>query len=172
MPRSNHANVVRDIDYMRNCHANADNRNCIKTHAPQIVFLFCFCLIWFPTSQSTIFQLCWDRSSCVEPVLNKDKCDLLKDTTQWRRWGSTGPSVSSQALYHWATALKGILVIIYFVTLYLLVSSADNFCKQFGHRSGSRQNFSGAKSWDKLRVENSSHYTHVLSTAGFCFIKR
>ena len=29
---------------------------------------------------------------------------LLKDTTQWRRWGSN-PSVSSQALYHWATAL-------------------------------------------------------------------
>ena len=44
-------------------------------------------LIWFFTSQSTIFQLCWDRSSWVEPVLSKDKCVLLKDTTQWRRWG-------------------------------------------------------------------------------------
>ena len=40
---------------------------------------------------------------------------LLKDTTQWRRWGSNprslglgrSPSVSSQALYHWATALPG-----------------------------------------------------------------
>ena len=31
---------------------------------------------------------------------------LLKDTTQWRRWGSNrGPLVSSQALYHWAPAL-------------------------------------------------------------------
>ena len=31
---------------------------------------------------------------------------LLKDTTQWRRWGlNPRPSVSSQALYHWATAL-------------------------------------------------------------------
>ena len=30
---------------------------------------------------------------------------LLKDTTPWRRWGSNPrPSVSSQALYHWATA--------------------------------------------------------------------
>ena len=30
---------------------------------------------------------------------------LFKDTMQWRQWGSNrGPSVSSQALYHWATA--------------------------------------------------------------------
>ena len=29
-------------------------------------------LIWFFTSQSTIFQLCHDRSSLVEPVLSKD----------------------------------------------------------------------------------------------------
>ena len=34
-------------------------------------------------SQSTIFQLCWDGSSCIKPVLSKDKCVLLKDTTQW-----------------------------------------------------------------------------------------
>ena len=39
------------------------------------------CLIWFFTSQSTIFQLCQDRSSWVEPELSKDKCVLLKDTT-------------------------------------------------------------------------------------------
>ena len=45
-------------------------------------------LIWFFTSQSTIFQLCWGGSSLVEPVLNKDKCVLLKDTTQWHQWGS------------------------------------------------------------------------------------
>ena len=33
---------------------------------------------------------------------------LLKDTMQWCRWGSTrGHSVSSQAFYHWATALPG-----------------------------------------------------------------
>ena len=31
-----------------------------------------------------IFQLCWDGASWVEPVLSKDKCVLLKDTTQWR----------------------------------------------------------------------------------------
>ena len=46
------------------------------------------CLIWFFTSQSTIFQLCRNGSSLVEPVLSKDKCALLKDTTQWRLWGS------------------------------------------------------------------------------------
>ena len=47
-----------------------------------------FCLIWFFISQSTIFQLCWDRSSWVEPVLSKDLYVLLKDTKQWRWWGS------------------------------------------------------------------------------------
>ena len=31
---------------------------------------------------------------------------FLKDTTQWRQWGSNPrPPVSSQARYHWATAL-------------------------------------------------------------------
>ena len=31
---------------------------------------------------------------------------LLKDTTQWGRWGwNLRPSVTSQVLYHWATAL-------------------------------------------------------------------
>ena len=44
------------------------------------VFFF-VCLIWFFTSQSTVFQLYWDGSSWVEPVLSKDKCVLLKDTT-------------------------------------------------------------------------------------------
>ena len=48
---------------------------------------FLFCLILFLTSQSTIFQLCRDGSSWVEPVLSYDKCVLLKDTTQWRRRG-------------------------------------------------------------------------------------
>ena len=31
---------------------------------------------------STIFQLCRDRSSWVEPVISSDKCVLLKDTMQ------------------------------------------------------------------------------------------
>ena len=44
------------------------------------------CLIWFLTSQSTRFQLCQDRSSWVEQELSKDKCVLLKDTTQLRWW--------------------------------------------------------------------------------------
>ena len=44
-----------------------------------------FLFVWFFTSQSTILQLCRDRSSWVEPVLSKDKCVLLKDTTQWRQ---------------------------------------------------------------------------------------
>ena len=47
-----------------------------------------FCLIWFYTSQSTVFQLCGDGTSWVEPVLSKDKCVLLKDMMQWCQWGS------------------------------------------------------------------------------------
>ena len=51
-------------------------------------FLF-VCLIWFFRSYwLNIFQLCRDGSSWVEPVLSKDKCVLLKATTQWRRRGS------------------------------------------------------------------------------------
>ena len=48
-----------------------------------------FSLIWFFTSQSTIFQLWRDGSFWVESVLSKDLCVLLKDATQWRWWGST-----------------------------------------------------------------------------------
>ena len=47
------------------------------------------CLIWFFTSQSTRFQLCWDCSSWVEPVVSKYWCVLVKHITQWRRWEYT-----------------------------------------------------------------------------------
>ena len=57
------------------------------------VCLFVCLFVWFFTFQSTFFQLCRDRSSYVEAVLNKDKCVLLKDTTQWRRWGSNPRSL-------------------------------------------------------------------------------
>ena len=59
-------------------------------------------------SQSTNFQLCRGRSSWVEPVLSKDKCVLLSDVGEAR---THGPSVSSQALYHWATALPDQILI-------------------------------------------------------------
>ena len=50
---------------------------------------WCCLLLWASfTSQSTIFQLCRDRSSWVEPELSRDKCILLKYTTQWHWWGS------------------------------------------------------------------------------------
>ena len=46
------------------------------------------------------------------PGLNQ-YCVLLKDTTQWRRWGSNPqPMISRQALYHCATALPYISKII------------------------------------------------------------
>ena len=44
--------------------------------------LHCFCLFWFFTSQSTIFQLCRDRSSWIEPVLSKDKWAATWDYQQ------------------------------------------------------------------------------------------
>ena len=52
----------------------------ITVCSPLFVFVCLFDLIF--TSQSTIFQLYCGRSSLVEPVLSKDQCVLLKDTTQ------------------------------------------------------------------------------------------
>ena len=62
--------------------------------------------VWFFESQSTIFQLCRDGSSWIEQLLSDDKCFLLKDTMQCAGKAQTrNPSVSSQALYHWVTAI-------------------------------------------------------------------
>ena len=52
-------------------------------------YLFVCLFVWYFTSQSTMFQLCQDGSSWVEPVLNKDICVLPKDTMQWRQWART-----------------------------------------------------------------------------------
>ena len=69
------------------------------------------------TPKSTIFQLCLDCSSCVEPVLS---CVLLKDTTQCCRWGSKPQpfDIESSTLYHWAPIRK---------LVYLLNISNDAF---------------------------------------------
>ena len=82
-------------------------------------------VIWFFTSQSTIFQLCRDGSSWVEPVLRinvscsrtqrSDAGEAWTDnpsvsTTEplWCWWGlNPQPLDSSQALYHWAPYLSG-----------------------------------------------------------------
>ena len=54
--------------------------NQVSKHFVFLMTILCFVRL---TSQSTIFQLFLDRSSWVEPVLlSKDKCVLLKDTTQ------------------------------------------------------------------------------------------
>ena len=58
--------------------------------------LFLFYL--FFTSQSTIFQLCRDGASCVEIVLSKNKCVLLKDTTQQHWWSSNPRLLESNTL--------------------------------------------------------------------------
>ena len=76
-------------------------------------------MIWFFTSQSKKFQLCQDGPSWVEPVLSKDKCILLKDTTQWRRWGISNfwyPTLRPSDNYFCTERLK--LHIILFICSY------------------------------------------------------
>ena len=46
----------------------------------KLSFILFVCLIWFFPSQSTIFQLCRDKSSWVEPVLSKDKIVIIYNT--------------------------------------------------------------------------------------------
>ena len=61
----------------------------------------------FFKSQSTLLQLCQNGPSWVEPVLSNGKRGvLLKVTARDADEARTrGPSVWSQALYRWATAL-------------------------------------------------------------------
>ena len=46
---------------------------------------------------NTFFKLCQDRFSWVEPDLSMDKCFLLKDTMQWRRWCSNSHPISLES---------------------------------------------------------------------------
>ena len=50
-----------------------------------LILLFVCLSFYVP---STICQVFGDGSYWVEPVLSKDLCVLLKDTTQWRWWSS------------------------------------------------------------------------------------
>ena len=55
------------------------------------------------------FSVMSGRVLLVEPVLSKDKCVLFKDTMWLSDAGEAwncNPSISRQALYHWATALS------------------------------------------------------------------
>ena len=55
----------------------------------------------FFTSQSTIFQLCWDGSSWVEPVLGKGRINVSCSSTQYSDVVETPTcNLSIQALYH------------------------------------------------------------------------
>ena len=67
-----------------------------------------FCLFdLIPYVPVNNFSVMSDGSSWVEPVLSKDQCVLLKNTTQWRQWVSNQQPFSLEsALYHWATALR------------------------------------------------------------------
>ena len=83
---------IPEIIYIKNI--NAGKANPRKRHACNLWTMCLFILVWFFASLSTIFQLCGDGSSWVEPVLSKDKCVLLK--TQHSVAGEArtrGPSV-------------------------------------------------------------------------------
>ena len=101
-----HMMLVQTSTYPTGKRLNTQKSLSICTGSPQpSLFTYTFILIWFFTSQSTVFQLCRDGSSWVEPVLSKDKCVLLKVTCSDASEARTcNPSVSSQALYHWATS--------------------------------------------------------------------
>ena len=58
-----------------------------------------FCLIWFFMSLSTIFQLCQDGSSWVEPVRINVSCSRTQCSDDGEAQ-THNPPVSSQALYH------------------------------------------------------------------------
>ena len=49
-----------------------------------------FCIVWFDSlCSSQQFYSYVGTGFLGWPVLSKDNCVLLKDTTQWRQWGST-----------------------------------------------------------------------------------
>ena len=87
-----HFDMVSDSAYFSDA-----SQNCPIHKITLVSFV---CLIWFFTPKTTIFQLCWDGSSWIEPVLSKDKCVLLKDTTQWFWRGSNlrPPGLGSSTL--------------------------------------------------------------------------
>ena len=63
------------------------------------ILVLCFCLfdliLYVSINNLSVMSV---RSSWVEPVLSKDKCVFLKDTTQWQYWfGSPSKSQSYQA---------------------------------------------------------------------------
>ena len=79
---------------------------------PFLIFAVCLydLILYVP---STIFQLYRDGSSWVEPVLSLDLCSCSR--TQRSDAGEArtrGPSVSSQALDHYATALPLIFAVL------------------------------------------------------------
>ena len=63
--------VIADLWDTSTCHIYFPNP-ILLPGTRQARNLYCILFVWFLTSQSTIFQLCWDGSSLVEPVLSKD----------------------------------------------------------------------------------------------------
>ena len=95
---------------------------CVAFYTPVLSLNSLFDLILYVPVNT--FQLCRDGSSWVEPVLSKDKCVLLKGTTQWRRWGSNprplGLESSTLPLSHCAP-LQFAVLFCYFVRWWLMM---------------------------------------------------
>ena len=105
---SNYASYLKAWRIAINCHLNhmlvLSKYSGLSNSKPDNESMLC--LIWFFMSQSTLFQLCRDRSSWVEPVLSRINVSCSRTQRSDASEAPTpNPSVSSQALYHWATAL-------------------------------------------------------------------
>ena len=84
------------------CTCMLNRMNTVSTRPPDKSVYLKIWLFWFFKFQSTIFQLCQDRSSWIEQVLSTGLSVFLKDTIQHNSGGARtpNPSISSQALYH------------------------------------------------------------------------
>ena len=70
------------------CTCMFNRMNTVSTRPPDKSVYLKIWLFWFFKFQSTIFQLCQDRSSWIEQVLSTGLSVLLKDTMQRLRWSS------------------------------------------------------------------------------------
>ena len=70
-PENTYSHVPFRLDFfMEVNHMNPDQTALANNMNPDQTAPVLICLIWFFTPQSTIFQLCLDGSSWVEPVLS------------------------------------------------------------------------------------------------------
>ena len=133
-----HSDGTREIFLKKSIFKKISILQKITQKIPACKKLVCFDLILYVPS--TIFQSYRDGSSWVEPVLSWDQCVLLKDTTQWRRWGSNpqplGLESSTLPLSHW---LRSPMQVVNSISASLF--SANNFYFTLSRLRGSSVQF-------------------------------